>query len=195
MRISQLAGRTGIPAKTIRYYEATGLLPAPEREASSYRRYGEDDVDRLTFLAKAKTLGLSLAEIGDILQASSGDSVNCEHVLQLLTSKRDQIDAWIREAKVVRDTLDRTIAYSSGRLQAERSTGEFHCPIIERGLHERALQAVEVPTALPPVPTALLPRAAPAQPENAQPDTARTDTALSETALSAADAESEAAHA
>ena len=149
MRISQLAGRTGIPAKTIRYYEATGLLPQPQRETSGYRRYSEEDVDRLTFLSKAKTLGLSLAEIGDILRASSGDTVNCEHVLQLLATKRDQIDGWIREAQIVRDSLDRTIAYSSGRLQAEHSTGEFHCPVIERGLHERALQTAASPGPAP----------------------------------------------
>ena len=151
MRISQLARRTGIPAKTIRYYEATGLLPAPQREASGYRRYDEEDVDRLTFLAKAKTLSLSLAEIGDILQASRGDTVNCEHVLHLLANKRDQIEAWIREAEAVRDVLDRTIAHSSQRLRTEHSTGEYHCPVIERGLHERALQAAEMPTPKSPM--------------------------------------------
>lgn len=160
MRISELARRTGIPAKTIRYYEATGLLPAPQREASGYRRYDEEDVDRLTFLAKAKTLSLSLAEIGDILQASRGDTVNCEHVLHLLANKRDQIDAWIREAEAVRDVLDRTIAHSSQRLQTDHSTGEYHCPVIERGLHERALQAAETPTPESPMSKSLTPKPA-----------------------------------
>lgn len=142
MRIGELSRRTGLPAKTIRYYEATGLLPAPDREASGYRRYTDTDVDRLTFLAKAKTLGFSLAEIADILRASQNDVVNCEHVLELLRAKRDRIDVWIREAKLVRDALERTIADSGARLASEHSTGEFHCPVIERGLHERALEAV-----------------------------------------------------
>lgn len=141
MRIGELAKRTGVPIKTIRYYESTGLLPSPAREASGYRRYSEADHDRLGFVAKAKTLGFSLAEIADILQASTGDAVNCDHVLELLRSKRDQIDAWISEAVSLRDALDRTIHQAGARLQAERSTGHYHCPVIERGLHERAIAA------------------------------------------------------
>lgn len=141
MRIGELADRTGVSAKTIRYYESTGLLPNPPRESSGYRRYGETDVDRLSFLAKAKTLGFSLGEIADILRASEDDLVNCEHVLELLRAKRDRIDAWIREAQAVRAALDRTITDATDRLQDEHSTGDFHCPVIERGLHDRALAA------------------------------------------------------
>ena len=147
MRIGQLSKQTGISAKTIRYYEITGLLPAPAREASGYRRYGGADRDRLDFVAKAKTLGFSLAEIADILQASDGDAVNCDHVFQLLRSKRDQIDGWITEAVALRDVLDRTIAETGARLQSDRSTGHYHCPVIERGLHERALAAAVSTTA------------------------------------------------
>ena len=141
MRIGALAKRSGVPAKTIRYYEATGLLPDPQREASGYRAYDERDVERLDFVAKAKTLGFSLAEIGDVLRASDADTVNCDHVLTLLRAKCDKIDAWIREAQALRNVLERTIAYSSERVAAERSSGHYRCPVIERGLHERAVLA------------------------------------------------------
>jgi DNA-binding transcriptional MerR regulator len=52
LRISELATRTGVPATTLRFYETAGLLPA-ERTASGYRVYGEDAVQRLSFISSA----------------------------------------------------------------------------------------------------------------------------------------------
>jgi len=66
MRISQLAERTGVPATTLRFYEASGLLPA-ERTDAGYRIYGEDAVRRLAFIDAAKHLGLPLEEIAELL--------------------------------------------------------------------------------------------------------------------------------
>jgi hypothetical protein len=55
MRISQLAERSGVPATTLRFYEATGLLPAA-RNPAGYRLYGEEAVERLAFIGAAKHL-------------------------------------------------------------------------------------------------------------------------------------------
>ncbi|UVS80516.1 Mercuric resistance operon regulatory protein [Actinokineospora sp. UTMC 2448] len=66
LRISQLAAQTGVPATTLRYYETAGLLPA-DRTATGYRVYGPDAVERLAFISSAKTLGLPLEEIRDLL--------------------------------------------------------------------------------------------------------------------------------
>ena len=137
MRIGQLADETGVTTKTIRYYEEIGLLPAPARRPSGYRSYAGADVDRLDFVAKAKALGLSLEEIGDILRASSPEAVNCAHVVDLLTGKRDELEHWIRDAESLRDALDHTIQAS--RAGIEDSSAAYHCPVIEHGLHERAL--------------------------------------------------------
>ena len=149
MKIGELAERAGVTAKTVRYYESIGLLPSPERSASGYRAYVEADVARLQFVGKAKLLGLSLGEVGDILRASEGPEVSCEHVLALLEAKRDQIDAWLHEAEAFRDVLSETIRAAREDL-TERSTGEYRCPIIERGLHERALRVEESATASRP---------------------------------------------
>ena len=141
MKIGELAGTTGIGTKTIRYYESIGLLPEPSRRPSGYRDYSGKDVSRLEFVAKAKALGLSLEEISDILQASSANAVNCDHVLALLARKRDAIEAWIEDAVALRDALDRTIeASQSSRTELGESESAYHCPVIERGLHERALE-------------------------------------------------------
>jgi DNA-binding transcriptional MerR regulator len=66
MRISQLAERAGVPATTLRFYETAGLLPA-ERTPAGYRIYGEDAIERLSFIAAAKHLGLPLEEIAELL--------------------------------------------------------------------------------------------------------------------------------
>jgi MerR family copper efflux transcriptional regulator len=66
MRISQLAERCGVPATTLRFYEGAGLLPAA-RTPAGYRVYGEDSVERLSFIGAAKRLGLPLGEIGELL--------------------------------------------------------------------------------------------------------------------------------
>ncbi|MFD6497146.1 MerR family transcriptional regulator [Streptomyces sp. NPDC060188] len=77
MRISQLSERAGVPATTPRFYETAGLLP-DARSASGYRLYGEDAVERLTFIGAAKHLGLPLEEIAELL--SVWESGACREV-------------------------------------------------------------------------------------------------------------------
>ena len=59
LTVSQLACATGMSAKTIRYYEQIGVLPAPRRSAAGYRQYSRHDVHRLLFMRRTRTLGLS----------------------------------------------------------------------------------------------------------------------------------------
>jgi MerR family transcriptional regulator, copper efflux regulator len=93
MRVSQLADRSGVPATTLRFYEAAGLLPA-ERTAAGHRVYGEEAVERLAFIGAAKRLGLSLEEISDVL--SVWESGACADVKADL---RPRIAARIAEAE------------------------------------------------------------------------------------------------
>jgi DNA-binding transcriptional MerR regulator len=60
LTVGQLARATGVPAKTIRFYEQVGVLPVAERSESRYRQYSRRDVDRLVFIRRARALGLSL---------------------------------------------------------------------------------------------------------------------------------------
>lgn len=66
MRISQLAERSGVPATTLRFYEAAGLI-ACERTAAGYRIYRQDAIERLAFIGAAEHLGLTLEEIAELL--------------------------------------------------------------------------------------------------------------------------------
>ncbi|HSM72746.1 MAG TPA: MerR family transcriptional regulator, partial [Anaerolineales bacterium] len=67
MKIQELAKETGVSAKTIRYYEESGILPPPARMENNYRIYGEKDIDRLRLVAGARRLDLSLEEIKELL--------------------------------------------------------------------------------------------------------------------------------
>ena len=63
LTVGQLARATGVPAKTIRYYEQVGVLPVPHRSTAGYRHYSRPDVHRLLFIRRARALGLSLANL------------------------------------------------------------------------------------------------------------------------------------
>ncbi len=151
MRIGELAKQTGTSADTIRYYERLGILPQPPREASGYRSYDEAATARLQFIQSAKLLGLTLDEIGDLLQIREEEEACCPHVLALLEEKRARIDAWLREGEAFRDALDRTIRSSRRQLSRTLEPGE-RCPVIERGLHERAEQATNGEAEAPTLP-------------------------------------------
>jgi DNA-binding transcriptional MerR regulator len=77
LTIGQLAKATGVSARTIRFYEQVGVLPRPGRSAAGYRQYTPDTAHRLTFLRRARSLGLSLRELrvlGDALHNQSNGS-------------------------------------------------------------------------------------------------------------------------
>ncbi len=84
MRIGQLARRSGLAPSAVRYYEQLGLLPAPARTESGYRSYSSDAVDRLTFVRSAQAVGLTLAEVGQVLGVRDAGEAPCRVVTELL---------------------------------------------------------------------------------------------------------------
>ena len=136
LKIGELAKRSGVTTKTIRYYELFGLLEEPSRTESGYRLYRREDADRLDFIKKAKRLGLSLDEIKDILVLHDGQQVPCVHVLALLDQKLEQVASIMRELEQFRRELTQLRTQSRARL--ERLPEEaLICGIIERGVHAR----------------------------------------------------------
>ena len=67
MRIGELAKRAGVTQRTVRYYEGLGLLPPGERQGSGHHYYTEETVARLQKIDQLKRLGLSLEEIGGVI--------------------------------------------------------------------------------------------------------------------------------
>ena len=105
MKIGELADTTGFPAKTIRYYEQVGLLPAPKREPNGYRSYGTGTVQRLRFVQHAQSAGLTLQEIAQVLAIRSEGRAPCVHVRDLLHHHLDQIDTRLAELRATRREL------------------------------------------------------------------------------------------
>ena len=72
LTIGQVAKTSGVAAKTIRYYEQIGVLPAPSRAASGYRLYDQLGVERLRFIRRARALGLSLHQLKTLMGTLNG---------------------------------------------------------------------------------------------------------------------------
>lgn len=109
LRIGELARRAGVTAKAIRFYERKGILPAATRAANRYRIYGEDTVDTLRFVKQATGLGLTLAEIRDILVIRQGGRPPCTHVHQLLRDKAGELDRKLADLIEIRDRIRRSL--------------------------------------------------------------------------------------
>jgi DNA-binding transcriptional MerR regulator len=111
-QISELASRTGTTPATLRFYEQEGLLPAA-RSAAGYRRYGEDAVERLEFVADAKRLGLSLGDIRELLAA--WDEGECailrDRLRPLLESRIAEAQRQANEAATLMGQLTRALSH------------------------------------------------------------------------------------
>ena len=72
LTIGQLAKATGVPAKTIRFYEQIGVLPIPSRTAAGYRQYDQSGVQQLRFIRRARSLGLPLRDVKTVIVGLNG---------------------------------------------------------------------------------------------------------------------------
>ena len=110
MRIGELANAGGVSAKTIRYYEAIGLLVAPQRTPAGYRDYDPAAAGRLAFIRAAQAIGLTLGEIRGVIALRDRGEPPCGHVLELIDARAAEIDQRIIELGRLRDELRQLIA-------------------------------------------------------------------------------------
>jgi MerR family copper efflux transcriptional regulator len=124
MNIGEVSVRSGVPAKMIRYYEETGLIRAPARSASGYRRYGEIDVHTLRFVRRARELGFPTARIRQLLRLWSDRRRSSRDVKKIALLQVASLDADIARLAQMRDLI-------AGL--AERCHGDErpHCPILD----------------------------------------------------------------
>lgn len=105
MEIRELVSNTGVPAKTIRYYEEIQLLPAPARKSNGYREYSEEDINRLKLVAGARRLDFSLGEISEILDLRDKKIAPCNVMLDSLEHKAREISLRIKELQLLETEL------------------------------------------------------------------------------------------
>lgn len=120
--------------RTIRYYETIGVLPRAARTESGYRLYTQDAVDRLEFILKAKTLGLTLEEVRRILSLHDEGVAPCEHTRDFVRRKVWEADEKIASLRALKKTLSKAL-----KSRFRKHSAAF-CPIIEEaGMKRPAL--------------------------------------------------------
>lgn len=127
--IGSVTKQSGVPIKTIRYYEELGLLKAVGRTESGYRLFNSDIFARLHFIKRAQNLGLSLAEIKEFLDVHDGGELPCDRIKVKLNDKIDEIDHQIQQLQVLKLEL---LGLLSGWETIPETAEATICPIIER---------------------------------------------------------------
>lgn len=123
MNIGEASDRAGLPAKTVRYYEEIGLV-RPDRSANGYRDYGAEDVHKLRFVQRSRSLGFSVEECRQLLALYSDKSRASADVREIASSKLTEVDRKIRELTEMRQTLAHLVHACHGDNLPD-------CPILE----------------------------------------------------------------
>jgi MerR family copper efflux transcriptional regulator len=105
MNIGEVAEKSGVPAKTIRYYEDVGLIPPARRTESGYRNYDDRDLATLRFVQRARSLGFSVKDVGALLALWHDNARASAEVKALAADHVSEIDRKLAELKSMRRTL------------------------------------------------------------------------------------------
>lgn len=109
LTIGHLARETGTKVETIRFYEKSGLLPAPSRTDGNYRSYDEAHLNRLSFIRRARELGFSLDQVRTLLTLSDDRGQPCAAVDAIATEHRAEVERKIADLQSLKAELDRMI--------------------------------------------------------------------------------------
>ena len=122
MNIGEASGATGLPAKTIRYYEDIGLV-TPLRAANGYRRYRPADVQKLGFVARARALGFSVEECRALLALWTDRGRSNAEVKRIAEGHLADIRAKVAALSAMQATLESLVTACAG-------DGRPDCPIL-----------------------------------------------------------------
>jgi Cu(I)-responsive transcriptional regulator len=128
MNIGEAAKLSGVSAKMVRHYESLGLLPQVARTDSGYRQYGDKEVHTLRFIRRARDLGFSMAEIGELLKLWQNQRRSSANVKKIAAQHLADIDARMAEMAAMRKTLQHLVHCCSGDERPD-------CPIIDELSH------------------------------------------------------------
>jgi DNA-binding transcriptional MerR regulator len=127
-QVGEISRRLDINPQTLYFYERIGLIPPPERTVAGYRLFSQQDMERLAFIVRAKSLGLSLDEIKDILVLKDGRLLTCEAVYERLSKKVQEIEENIRQLQALHDELTPLVKHCHENLQ----TSDKECVVLDR---------------------------------------------------------------
>ena len=124
MNIGEAAAASGVSAKMIRYYEQAGLIKPPLRTGSGYRVYAEPDIHALRFVRRARDLGFTVEQIGELMQLWQDRSRASADVKRIALDHVKVLEAKKREIEEMAKALKHLAANCHG-------DGRPDCPIIE----------------------------------------------------------------
>jgi MerR family copper efflux transcriptional regulator len=139
LNIGEAARRSGVSAKMVRHYESLGLLPAVHRTESGYRQYGDREVHTLRFIRRARDLGFSMAQIGDLLKLWQNRRRTSHEVHRIAQQHVDELTRKLQEMEAMRRTLQHLIDCCHGDERPD-------CPILDElgaGSHGRVARGEE----------------------------------------------------
>ncbi len=124
LNIGQAAARSGVSAKMVRHYESLGLLPPVRRTEAGYRQYGEAEVHTLRFIRRARDLGFSMAEIGQLLALWQNRRRASADVKRIALAHVNDLERRMQEMAAMKRTLERLADCCHGDHRPD-------CPILE----------------------------------------------------------------
>lgn len=124
MNIGTVAERSGVPPKTIRYYESIGLIDPAARRPNGYRRYSSIDMRTLNFIKRARSLGFSVDEVRDLLDLWRDKTRTSAAVKRLATQHLEALDRKIGEFRMMRAALADLVKRCRGDSRPD-------CPILD----------------------------------------------------------------
>lgn len=122
MNIGEVAEISGLPPKTIRYYEDIGLI-TPLRDTNGYRSFRESDVHKLTFLGRARALGFTIEDCRTLLTLWEDQDRASADVRAIAAEHLKQIETKIADLQSMRDTLSTLVRDCAGDQRPD-------CPIL-----------------------------------------------------------------
>ena len=124
MNIGEVSRRTGMPSKTIRYYEEIELVSPPARGNNGYRQYTDKNVNMLDFVSRARSLGFTVEECRNLLALYEDRGRASADVRAIALTHIDHIDGKLKELAAMRATLSTLVAKCNGDDRPD-------CPILE----------------------------------------------------------------
>ena len=124
MNIGEVAELSGVPTKTIRYYEGVGLIEQPRRRENGYRTYTGKEVETLRLISRARSLGFSLQQVGELLSLYGDKGRLSAEVKSIALQHVGHIERKVQELETLRQTLLRLANHCNGDERPD-------CPILE----------------------------------------------------------------
>ena len=130
LTIGRLARQAGVGIDTVRFYERRGLLPHPARTPAGYRVYNDGSIQQLSFIRKAKSIGLTLKQIRKLLDLSTVGSTNCGEIASFARNILEEVREKIAHLQSIERSLDLLQSLCEGNPDSVR------CPFVDNLLSD-----------------------------------------------------------